>query len=47
MQTSLQYVDLYLIHHPRLVGDDPVGAWRQMEELQAMGYSKCDRLWAA
>ncbi|KZV90623.1 Aldo/keto reductase [Exidia glandulosa HHB12029] len=39
-KTGFEYVDLYLIHHPRLVGDDVVGAWQQMEELKAKGYAR-------
>lgn len=39
-KSGLEYVDLYLIHHPRLVEKDPVAAWRDMQELKAQGLSK-------
>lgn len=41
-QLGLKSVDLYLIHHPRLVeGGDFEGAWRDMEKVQEDGLAKC------
>ncbi|KAF7304131.1 Aldo-keto reductase [Mycena indigotica] len=37
---GLSYVDLYLIHHPRLAVPDIPTAWKEMEELQAQGFIK-------
>ncbi|KAF5370928.1 hypothetical protein D9615_009814 [Tricholomella constricta] len=37
---GVTYVDLYLIHHPRLAVPDIPTAWRQMEELKEMGLVK-------
>jgi len=36
---GITYVDLYLIHHPRLVPDIPT-AWKEMEDIQAQGLAK-------
>ncbi|KAJ7085248.1 Aldo/keto reductase [Mycena belliarum] len=37
---GVSYVDLYLIHHPRLAVPDIPTAWKQMEEIQAQGLVK-------
>lgn len=37
---GLEYVDLYLIHHPRVCNGDVVGAWKQMEEVHRLGLAK-------
>ncbi|KAG6895080.1 hypothetical protein C0993_010203, partial [Termitomyces sp. T159_Od127] len=37
---GVTYVDLYLIHHPRLAIPDIPTAWRQMEELKEKGLAK-------
>ncbi|KAK0199679.1 Aldo/keto reductase [Desarmillaria ectypa] len=37
---GVSYVDLYLIHHPRLAIPDIPTAWKEMEALQAQGLAK-------
>ncbi|KAF8066592.1 Aldo/keto reductase [Lyophyllum atratum] len=37
---GLSYVDLYLIHHPRLAVPDIPTAWKQMEDLKEKGLVK-------
>ncbi|KAG6844762.1 hypothetical protein H0H87_003985 [Tephrocybe sp. NHM501043] len=37
---GVSYVDLYLIHHPRLAVPDIQTAWKQMEELKEKGLVK-------
>ncbi|KAI5478666.1 NADP-dependent oxidoreductase domain-containing protein [Pseudohyphozyma bogoriensis] len=37
---KLKSLDLYLIHHPRLVTDDPIGAWKKFELLKKQGLTK-------
>jgi diketogulonate reductase-like aldo/keto reductase len=37
---GLDYVDLYLIHSPRVANGDIPGAWREMEEVKKMGWAK-------
>ncbi|KAK0451394.1 Aldo/keto reductase [Desarmillaria tabescens] len=37
---GVTYVDLYLIHHPRLAVPDIPTAWKEMEALQAQGLAK-------
>jgi len=37
---GVQYVDLYLIHHPRLAVPDIPTAWRKMEDLKNAGLAK-------
>lgn len=37
---GVSYIDLYLIHHPRIAVPDIPTAWAQMEELQAQGLVK-------
>ncbi|KAK7050571.1 Aldo/keto reductase [Favolaschia claudopus] len=37
---GVEYVDLYLIHHPRLATPDIPTAWREMEDIQAQGLVK-------
>ena len=37
---GLDYVDLYLIHSPRLCGDDIKGKWKEMEKLYKAGKVK-------
>ncbi|KAJ7046376.1 Aldo/keto reductase [Mycena alexandri] len=37
---GVSYVDLYLIHHPRLAVPDIPTAWKQMEEIKAQGLVK-------
>jgi diketogulonate reductase-like aldo/keto reductase len=39
-QLGVSYVDLYLIHHPRLATPDIPTAWKQMEELKKEGLVK-------
>jgi diketogulonate reductase-like aldo/keto reductase len=44
---GLEYIDLYLIHNPRICGEDIEGRWKEMEELKkdgkvkSIGVSKC------
>ena len=40
VQLGVEYVDLYLIHHPRLATPDIPTAWAQMEKLKADGLVK-------
>lgn len=37
---GLDYVDLYLIHHPRVTKGDIKGAWKEMEDIQKQGKAK-------
>jgi len=37
---GVSYVDLYLIHHPRLATPDIPTAWKEMEDIQAQGLVK-------
>lgn len=37
---GLDYVDLYLVHHPRLCQGDIPGTWKQIEELHKLGMAK-------
>ncbi|KAI0036348.1 Aldo/keto reductase [Vararia minispora EC-137] len=37
---GVKYVDLYLIHHPRLAQPDIATAWAKMEKVQAEGKAK-------
>ncbi|KAF8915712.1 NADP-dependent oxidoreductase domain-containing protein [Mucidula mucida] len=37
---GIEYVDLYLIHHPRLAVPDIPTAWKQMEAIKAQGLVK-------
>lgn len=37
---GVKYVDLYLIHHPRLAQPDIPTAWKQMEKVKADGLAK-------
>jgi len=37
---GVDYVDLYLVHNPRLCNGDIPGTWRQMEEIYKLGYAK-------
>jgi diketogulonate reductase-like aldo/keto reductase len=39
-QLGLKQVDLYLIHHPRLVNGDFEGAWKEFEKIKDDGLSK-------
>ena len=41
LQLGVKYVDLYLIHHPRLAQPDIPTAWAKMEKLKADGLVKC------
>ncbi|KAH7097932.1 Aldo/keto reductase [Auriculariales sp. MPI-PUGE-AT-0066] len=38
--TGLKYLDLYLIHHPKLATSDPVGKWKELLELRDAGLTK-------
>lgn len=40
-QLGVSYVDLYLIHHPRLATPDIPTAWAKMEKLKSDGLAKC------
>jgi len=37
---DLEYVDLYLIHSPRVCKGDIVAAWKKMEEIHSKGWAK-------
>ena len=37
---GLDYVDLYLIHSPRVAKGDIRGAWKEMEDIQKQGKAK-------
>jgi len=37
---GVDYVDLYLIHHPRVTKGDIKGAWEAMEDIQKQGKAK-------
>ncbi|WWC85463.1 uncharacterized protein L201_000326 [Kwoniella dendrophila CBS 6074] len=37
---GISYIDLYLIHHPRLCKGDIKGTWKKLEELKKLGYVK-------
>lgn len=40
VQLGVEYVDLYLIHHPRYATPDIPSAWTQMEKLKEEGLTK-------
>jgi diketogulonate reductase-like aldo/keto reductase len=40
LKLGLKYVDLYLIHHPRLAKPDLATAWREFEKIKADGLAK-------
>lgn len=40
LQLGVSYVDLYLIHHPRLATPDIPTAWREMEKVKEQGLAK-------
>ena len=40
LQLGVDYVDLYLVHHPRLAVPDIPTAWAQMEKVKADGKAK-------
>ncbi|KAF5353725.1 hypothetical protein D9758_008617 [Tetrapyrgos nigripes] len=37
---GVSYVDLYLIHHPRLPVPDAASAWKEMEKVYRKGYAR-------
>ncbi|OCF43089.1 oxidoreductase [Kwoniella heveanensis CBS 569] len=37
---KVDYVDLYLIHHPRLCKGDIEGTWKKLEKIKKEGYAK-------
>jgi diketogulonate reductase-like aldo/keto reductase len=37
---GVEYIDLYLIHNPRICGDDIEGRWKEMEDLKKEGKVK-------
>lgn len=37
---GIEYVDLYLIHHPRIAQGDIPGAWKKLEKIQKEGKAK-------
>jgi len=37
---GVEYVDLYLIHHPRLAQPDIPTAWAEMEAIKRAGLAK-------
>jgi diketogulonate reductase-like aldo/keto reductase len=37
---GVDYVDLYLIHSPRVANGDISGAWKEMEEVKKNGWAK-------
>jgi diketogulonate reductase-like aldo/keto reductase len=40
VQLGVEYVDLYLIHHPRLAQPDIPTAWAKMEAIKRAGLAK-------
>jgi diketogulonate reductase-like aldo/keto reductase len=40
IQLGLDYVDLYLVHSPRLCDGDIRGTWKEMEKLKKEGLVK-------
>jgi diketogulonate reductase-like aldo/keto reductase len=40
VQLGVEYVDLYLIHHPRLAQPDIPTAWAEMEAIKRAGLAK-------
>ncbi|KII90622.1 hypothetical protein PLICRDRAFT_52347 [Plicaturopsis crispa FD-325 SS-3] len=40
LKLGLSFVDLYLIHNPKFVENDPEGAWKELEKIKADGLSK-------
>lgn len=40
MKLGVKYVDLYLIHNPRITEGDIEGAWKQMEDVLKSGKAK-------
>jgi diketogulonate reductase-like aldo/keto reductase len=40
IQLGVEYVDLYLIHHPNLARPDIPTAWGEMEAIKRAGLAK-------
>jgi len=40
VKLGVEYVDLYLIHHPRLAQPDIPTAWAEMEAIKRAGLAK-------
>jgi diketogulonate reductase-like aldo/keto reductase len=40
LQLGVEYVDLYLIHHPNLARPDIPTAWAEMEAIKRAGLAK-------
>jgi diketogulonate reductase-like aldo/keto reductase len=40
VQLGVEYVDLYLIHHPNLARPDIPTAWAEMEAIKRAGLAK-------
>ena len=41
IQLGLDYVDLYLVHNPRIAQPDIATVWAQMEKVREDGLAKC------